>query len=366
MINTAPDLAPSAGDSLAALRDLMGLLALPALWAGRNAETILQVMTSAVSSIVPIAVILAQVRLPPDHDKASLFRFGIQAMGQHIPHEWQDYARACESHADRSVIIESPIGPLAVVRFNMSAGTLGERIWFGFKDSAFPSSTQMAFLHAAVSLCMTGLNTARIDYDRARANRRKDEFLAMLGHELRNPLAPLVTTLALIRLKGSGHLAKEHAVMEGQVGHLSRLVDDLLDVGRITSDKVDLRLQVFSLRDVVMEAVESVSPLIEEMKHEITVAIDQVNASVNADPERIRQVFTNLLVNAAKYTPPGGKIAVTADEDLATVSISIQDNGNGIDADLLPRVFDLFEQGPTTSDRSRGELGVGLAIVKNW
>ena len=347
------------------MRDLMSLLALPACWARKCEETILQLMTDAVANIVPIAVIFAQVYLPPSHLKVPVLRIGQRPLSRHILPEWQEFTGLCDGQSGRTMKVTSPIGPLAVMRFHMSAGTRQEHIWFGFRQDAFPSQTQTAFLHAAVSLCTAGLNTARIEYELARANRTKDEFLAMLGHELRNPLAPIVTTLALIRLRGSDALAKEHAVIERQVAHLSRLVDDLLDVTRITRGQVDLRLEVFELRAVVLEAVESISPLLEEMEHRITVDIDQLDAAlVQGDPQRIRQVLVNLLINAAKYTPPGGTIALTAAQDLKTVSVSIQDNGSGIDADLLPRVFDLFEQGLTTIDRSRGGLGIGLALVK--
>ena len=352
------------GDSGAALRNLMGLMALPALWAGKGEKAILQLMAEAVGGIVPVEVIYAQVQLPPSHERVEVLRVRTGALEERIAPEWQEFGRACSGQTVRTALTPSPIGALRVVRFYMGAGTKGESICFGSRDPAFPSLTETAMLHAAVSLVTTGLNTARIDYERNKANQRKDEFLAMLGHELRNPLAPLVSTLELIRLKGSGHLAKEHAVMERQVGHLSRLVDDLLDVTRITSDKVDLQLEVFDIRTALNDAVESVAPLIDERQHRLTVDSALPAGLIKGDPERIRQVFVNLLVNAAKYTPPGGSIAVVAAHDAKTVSVSIKDNGGGIDIDLLPRVFDLFEQGATTIDRRRGGLGVGLAIVK--
>lgn len=342
----------------------MGLLALPALWAGKGEEVILQLMTDAVSTIVPIEVIYARVQLPPLHAPVPLFRQEREALGRHIPLQWQGFVDSCNRQTSRSAVVDSPLGVLTTVRFLMSAGSKGESIWFGLTGKVATTMNQMAFIHAAVSLCTTGLNTARIDYDRARANRSKDEFLAMLGHELRNPLAPIVTSLAIIKLKGSGQLVKEHAVITRQVGHLSRLVDDLLDITRITRGKVDLRLEVFDLRDAVSEAVESVLPLITEMKHTLTVNPASQNTLVNGDPQRIRQALMNLLINAAKYTLPGGNISITSAQDAGTASVCIRDDGTGIDSDLLPRVFDLFEQGMTTIDRSRGGLGIGLALVK--
>ena len=248
-------------------------------------------------------------------------------------------------------------------RFQIGAGSQEARIWFGSREAGFPSISQTAFMRAAVSLAATGLNSARIEYERAQANRAKDEFLAMLGHELRNPLAPIVTALGLIRIKGSGHLVKEHAVIARQVGYLSRLVDDLLDITRITRDSVQLRREVFGLHRSVIEAVEGVSPLLEERQHKITVDVDE-RFCIDGDPERIRQVFANLLINAAKYTANGGHIAVTASVNRGMAVVNIRDNGCGINSALLPRVFDLFEQGATTIDRARGGLGIGLAIVK--
>lgn len=364
MTNLAPLAEEFPGKDAAVLRSLMGLIALPALWAGKGEKTILQLMTDAVASVVPLAVIYAQVQLAPREERVAMLRLGNKRLEEDVPAVWQEFLLACSRQSVRTAPVDSPIGRLNVVRFHMGASTKGESIWFGSPDPAFPSLNQMALLHAAVTLSTTGLNTARVDFERTKANRRKDEFLAMLGHELRNPLAPLVTTLELIRVRGRDPLAREHALMARQVGHLSRLVDDLLDVTRIAGDKVELKAEVFDLHDVVDDAVHSVSSLMEEREHRLTIDEGDLNGLIKGDPERIRQVFANLLLNAAKYTPPGGQIAVTASRRTGTLSVSIQDNGNGIAADLLPKVFDLFEQGPTTIDRARGGLGIGLAVAK--
>ncbi len=342
----------------------MGLLALPALWAGKGERTILQLMTDAVASVVPLSVTYAQVLLPPREERVAMLRVGTGRLEESVPAQWQDFLAACDQQSVRMTPIESPCGLLNVVRFHMGASTRGESIWFGSPDPDFPSLNQTALLHAAVTLSTTGLSTARADSERIKANRRKDEFLAMLGHELRNPLAPLVTTLELIRLRGRDPLATEHALMARQVGHLSRLVDDLLDVTRITADKVELKAEVFDLRDALNDAILSVSSLLQEREHHLSVDEGELSGLIKGDPERIRQVFANLLLNAAKYTQPGGRIEVTAARHAATLSVSIQDNGSGIGADLLTKVFDLFEQGPTTIDRARGGLGIGLAVAR--
>lgn len=362
------DLVPLAeefsGKDAPVLRSLIGLMALPALWAGKGEKTILQLMTDAVASVVPLAVIYARVVVPLRPDRVAMLRLGSKALDEQVPAAWQDFLHACNGQSIRTAPVQSPIGLLNVVRIHMGAANQGESIWFASPDAQFPTLHQTALLHAAVTLATTGLNTARLDVERAAANRRKDEFLAMLGHELRNPLAPLVTTLELIRLRGPDPLAKEHALMSRQVAHLSRLVDDLLDVTRITGDKVELKTEVFDIGDVVQDAIQSGADLMTERGHVLSVEADDLHALVKGDPERIRQVFANLLSNAAKYTQPGGRIGVVASRDGGQIVISVSDNGNGIAADLLPKVFDLFEQGPITIDRARGGMGIGLALVK--
>lgn len=364
MTNLVPLVEEFPGKDAAVLRSLIGLMALPALWAGKGEKTILQLMTDAVASVVPLAVIYARVVMPLRPDRIAMLRLGSKPLDEQVPPAWQDYLHACDGQLIRTARIDSPIGPLNVVRFHMGAANRGESMWFASPDVQFPTLHQTALLHAAVTLATTGLNAERLNVERAAANRRKDEFLAMLGHELRNPLAPLVTTLELIRLRGRDPLAKEHALMSRQVAHLSRLVDDLLDVTRITGDKVQIKAEVFDIGGTVEDAIEGVAELMTQRGHVLTVEADDLHALVKGDPERIRQVFVNLLSNAAKYTPPGGRIGLAAFRDGERIGISVTDNGNGIAADLLPKVFDLFEQGPITIDRARGGMGIGLALVK--
>lgn len=195
------------------------------------------------------------------------------------------------------------------------------------------------------------------------ANRAKDDFLAMLGHELRNPLAPIVAALELMRAKDPTMTA-ERAAMERQVHHVVRLVDDLLDVSRIARGKLELQRSTTRLGDVIATAVEITRSLIEQRRHALTVDVEP-GIALDADATRLVQVVSNLLVNAARYTPPGGTIALDARRDGGDVVIRVRDNGQGIAPELLPRIFDLFLQGKRTTDRTQGGLGIGLAIVKN-
>jgi signal transduction histidine kinase len=201
--------------------------------------------------------------------------------------------------------------------------------------------------------------------EREAASRAKDEFLAMLGHELRNPLAPIVTALQLMKLKGDVRCEREQEIIERQVDHLVRLVDDLLDVSRITRGKVDLKRETVDLSSVVAKAVEIARPLLEQRQHHFSVSVPRASMRIDADATRMSQVIANLLTNAAKYTESGGTITVRAWRDGHEVVLSVRDSGIGIDVEMLPKVFDLFVQGPRASDRALGGLGIGLTLVKS-
>ncbi len=198
------------------------------------------------------------------------------------------------------------------------------------------------------------------------ADRRKDEFLAMLGHELRNPLAPLrgvMETLRRQRLDGPA-LERAYAMMDRQVAHLSRLVDDLLDVSRITRGLVELLKEPVNLAEVADQAVEMAMPAIEGRGHELNLSLPRKPLRVEGDATRLTQVLFNLLNNAAKYTGPGGTIWLTVERDAGQAVVRVRDNGTGMTPDLVPRVFDLFTQGERTLDRSQGGLGLGLTLVR--
>jgi PAS domain S-box-containing protein len=196
------------------------------------------------------------------------------------------------------------------------------------------------------------------------ANRAKDVFLAMLGHELRNPLAPILTALELMRLRDDGASLKERSVIERQVNHLVRLVDDLLDVSRITRGKIELARQPIEIAEIIAKAIEMSSTLLEQQRHQLSVDVSPTGLRVDGDHARLAQVFCNLITNAAKYTRPGGHVLVAAQRDADEIVVRIKDDGEGIDPMLLPHIFDLFEQGDRTIDRARGGLGIGLTIVK--
>jgi signal transduction histidine kinase len=195
-------------------------------------------------------------------------------------------------------------------------------------------------------------------------NRAKDEFLAMLGHELRNPLTPILATLRLMRMDGGKKFAKERDMIERQALHLARLVDDLLDVSRITRGKLELQRSQIELGAIVTRAIEVATPLLEERGHFLRIDVEP-RALVHADENRLVQVVSNLLINSAKYTPPGGRIEISVRSEAEAVALRVRDDGMGIPSALLPHVFDLFRQGRQSSERPLGGLGLGLAVVRS-
>jgi len=198
------------------------------------------------------------------------------------------------------------------------------------------------------------------------ADRRKDEFLATLAHELRNPLAPILSAVQLLGL--SDDVDKETSevleIIERQVNHMVRLVDDLLEVSRITSGKIQLQLNPIDLNDVIRNAIETSLPLLEGGNHSFSVNLDETPIKIEGDMVRLTQVLSNLLNNAAKYTPEGGLISLTTEQGENWVQVRIKDSGLGIPQEMLNKVFEMFTQVNRHMKRSQGGLGIGLTLVK--
>ena len=199
------------------------------------------------------------------------------------------------------------------------------------------------------------------------ADRRKDEFLAMLAHELRNPLAPISMAAQILKIDTGNpeRLQQTCQIIERQVTHMTRLLDDLLDVSRVTGGMVALDQAPHDMRVIAAQAIEQARPLINARRHHLTIDFAAHEMTVSGDSTRLVQIVTNLINNAAKYTPPGGEIGVQLAATSGQVLLTVHDSGIGIDVELLPQVFDLFTQGERSSDRSQGGLGLGLALVKS-
>ncbi len=200
----------------------------------------------------------------------------------------------------------------------------------------------------------------------AELHHRKDEFLAMLSHELRNPLSAIFNALHILRLQDTENPIQRKAkiVLERQVGQLAHLIDDLLEVSRVITGRIQLHRERLEMRGIVERALESVRSLIEQRKHELSVSLPAEPIWLQGDSTRLEQVVVNLLNNAAKYTDEGGQIWITVEQERGEVVLRVWDTGVGIAPELLPRIFDLFTQADRTLDRSQGGLGIGLSLVQ--
>ena len=200
----------------------------------------------------------------------------------------------------------------------------------------------------------------------ARADRLKDEFLAMLAHELRNPIAAITSAVQLAGVLRDGKQSElSMEIINRQVQHLARLIDDLLDVSRITRGKINLQKQTVNVASILRSSVETVRSLIDERKHELTISIPPETLWLEADPTRLEQILSNLLNNAAKYTENGGRIWLSAAREGGEIVIRVRDTGIGMSPEMLPRMFELFAQGDRSLARSEGGLGLGLTLARS-
>jgi signal transduction histidine kinase len=219
------------------------------------------------------------------------------------------------------------------------------------------------FVVVAVAINSLNVMQRRLQAALRGHNRRQSQFMAVLAHELRNFLSPITPAVAILKRRGQGDelVAETCATLERQVRNIARLIDDLLDVGRIEEGKVRLRVETVDLAAVVAEAVEAARPLIEARGHRLRLSLPPAPLRLAADRTRLEQVLVNLLTNAAKYTEPGGRIVLAVERDGRDVVVRVRDNGQGIDPRLLPRIFDPFTQ---AENGSQGGLGIGLNLVR--
>lgn len=235
-----------------------------------------------------------------------------------------------------------------------------------FRAPRIPSDRERHVADLCARQAVDFIENARLFEQLREADRRKDEFIATLAHELRNPLAPISNALHILGLTAKQSPAVEgvRQIMERQLKHLIRLVDDLLEVSRITRGKIELRKEIVPISFIVDSAVETSRPLMTDAGHQLNVSVPSESISVNADPVRIAQVISNLLNNAAKYTEEGGQIGLTVRREGDNVVVAVRDNGLGIAPEMLPRVFDMFLQVDRTRQRAHGGLGIGLTLAK--
>lgn len=348
------------------LRDVLALLALPAVWRSQSVASILEKLIEVLEASVAGDFLFASAhRAGEGLVKAA--RLGGRTATEA---ELAEAARWVEPFAAGTAsregpLVCGPLGELWAVYEPLGFRASGGSVVVATLRPGFPTTSERVVIRSAVALVTTSLDTARALREREIALSAKDEFMAMLGHELRNPLAPIQTALELIRLRGDDDSAHEHTIIERQVGHVVRLVDDLLDVSRITRGKLELKKEPTEARDVVTQALEMSAPLIEQRGHRVHVDVPSRGLAVLGDCVRLAQVVSNLLTNAAKYTEPGGDITVSAGAERDHVVIRVKDNGIGLAPDMKDRIFESFVQEAQMLDRSLGGLGLGLNIVRS-
>jgi PAS domain S-box-containing protein len=318
-------------------------------------------------------VLEVQERYPPDPDAPQgvpqILRTGKSEMIEVIPAELLEAGAKDEEHL--RIIRELDLRSYVGVPLCRGSETFGAITLVMAESHRTYDKDDLAFAEALAERASIAVENARLyraaEAARAEAehaNRAKDDFLAMLGHELRNPLAPILTALELMKLRGDGNVAREREIVERQVHSVVRLVDDLLDVLRITRGRIELDKAPIELADVVAKAFEMAQPLIEARRHAIETDVPR-GLVVEGDAVRLGQVVANLLTNAAKYTEPGGRITVVGSRVGDRVQLRVRDTGIGIAAPMLASIFDVFVQAPQAIDRAQGGLGLGLTIVRS-
>ena len=335
------------------IRDLAALNALPSMCVGRAPDEALDLVIEALPTA--LSCDLVYLKLPGSPPKecgvlggAPLTEARIAEIRAAIAGDDGDGTDAQLFLADGKVwCLEAEI-PYGTERGQLVAG----------RHAPLDAQTDRVLVRTAANVVGTILESAKA----LEAARRKDDFLAILGHELRNPLAPIMTAVEL--MARHPEVSRERTIIERHSRHLGRLVDDLLDISRVTRGHVELRREYVPLSTVLERAVELASPLVARNRHDLTVA-DAGDAVLLGDAVRLAQIFGNLLTNAAKFTPPGGKIDVLVDRGRGRVSVTVRDTGCGIARDQLGRIFEPFVQADRERDALQGGLGLGLAIVNN-
>jgi PAS domain S-box-containing protein len=288
---------------------------------------------------------------------------GVEEYGQQLQAWWPQTGRRVASHEWGMARALANGEPCSAEEMEIETFDNHRRTVLGY---ASPIKDVTGRVIGGVAVMVDITDRKQVEQTILEADRRKDEFLAMLAHELRNPLAPIANALVLLRADQHDAEVSQWTLemMERQVEHLVRLVDDLLDVSRITRGKIELKKEPVELAVVIEQAVDTARPLITAQRHELTIQMPAAKATIKVDRIRLSQVISNLLNNAAKYTPQGGAILLAAELDGPHAVIRVRDNGIGIAPETLPHVFDLFTQAERSLDRSQGGLGIGLSVVR--
>jgi signal transduction histidine kinase len=351
------------------VRDLVALSTLPAVWSNADPRTIAGTLSEVLVRLLSLDLNYLRVGEHGPALEVAHGRPGAETAGgaQRVGRELAPWLTFHNFYAPPTV--PNPLGGAAVRLAVLPLGHGRERglLAAGSGRPDFPTETERLLLRVGANQAAVALQRAEAVEALREADRRKDEFLAMLAHELRNPLAPIRNGLQIMRLAGDpgGEVQAAREMIGRQVEHMVRLIDDLLDLSRISRGKIELRRERVELATVLQNALETSRPLIEAAGHELTVALPPGRVWLEADATRLAQVVANLLNNAAKYTKPGGRIWLTAEQAGGQAVIRVRDTGIGLPPEMLPHVFEMFAQGETSLARSQGGLGIGLTLVKS-
>jgi signal transduction histidine kinase len=348
--------------------ELLGLLALPAAWSGCEPRRVLEMLLEALEAILPVHLAYA-VATAPDGAPIEVVRIASAPADQRLD-ELRVPFRECLGYTDVETQTLND-GELSCIRIASSPYDLGARrvgVVVGSRLADFPDETETSILRAATKLLAEGLASTDALREREAMSRAREEFVATIVHELRHPLAPIVMALDLLKARSDMVHSSEISVIERQVQHLSRLIDDVSNWSRRTRGELEVKKQVIELGNAVADGIEAARPLVSERRHDLCVDVPARGLRILADRTRMAEVVANLLTNAAKYTEPGGRIELSAWREGQVVILRVSDNGIGIAAELLPHVFDRFVRG--SSERGRAlpaqeGLGIGLAVVEH-
>ncbi len=334
------------------IRDLAALNALPSMCVGRSPEETLDIVLDALPTALRCDLVYLRLPGRPPLERASLRGAALR------DDQLAEVRTAIAADAD-GIDAQVFIGAehLWCLEAEIPIGAQRGRLVAG-RAAPLDNETDRVLVRSAANMVGTTMATANV----LEVARHKDDFLAMLRHELRNPLAPIVTSTELLARNPSA--AREQKVLERHTRHLTRLVDDLLDISRVTRGHVELRSEQVSLASVLERAVEMAAPLVSENRHVLEIA-DAQDVTLLGDAVRLAQIFGNLLTNAAKFTPAGGRIVVSIARAPGRVQLTVRGNGRGIARDQLARIFEPFVQADRERDPRGGGLGLGLAIVNN-
>jgi signal transduction histidine kinase/ActR/RegA family two-component response regulator len=329
---------------------LVALNALPSMCVGRSPAEAIQIVLDALPTALSCQFVYISLPGSPPRHLASLDGTPL------ADHELMAVQLELASGSEGALEIPGK-GKLWYYEAELPLGSGSGRLVAGKKRPLEPDIDRV-LIRSAANLVGTTLESANV----LDAAHRKDEFLAMLGHELRNPLAPIITAVELLARHPSA--AHERQVIDRHTSHLARLVDDLLDISRVTRGHLELRSELVSLSSVLERAVEMASQLIAKQQHSLQVG-DAKGVMLKGDPVRLAQIFGNLLTNAAKFTPPRGTIDVSVERSSEWVEVMVRDNGRGIPSEQMARIFEPFVQVDRKADKQHGGLGLGLAIVNS-